>query len=669
MNAFWKDFAQHDPATPFLSRNLAEASRNFPEMLMALAVLDLPFESAKHESKVEGTKLTLTPANSLVVFHEEIRSVPAAPVQAGGVLVSQNFFRHGDRTRQENGETIDKYVVDEFLVHTVYGCQVVITNPTSSRQKINVLLQIPQGAIPVLNSQATRTNYLNLEPYHTQTVEYHFYFPSAGQMVHFPVHVARNEALIATAAPVTLNVVEKPTKIDTGSWDYISQHGSTDDVLAFLDKNNVNGLNLDKVAWRMNDAAVFDAVTKKLAARHVYSHTLWSYALKHNVAAATREFLQHVDQIVNECGGRLNSPLLTVDLVKRRIYEHLEYKPLVNARAHSLGKRRQIVNDRQHYQYHRLLRELSYQRQLDDTDLLAVTYHLLLQDRLEEAQSVFARVNPDKVNTRLQYDYCAAYLDFFTEAHAKARAIAAKYVDHPVDRWKSTFAAITAQLDEAEGKDAAGKVVNPDDRNQQQGALAASEPTFDFTVEAKQINLNFQNLKKARINFYEMDVELLFSRNPFVQQFSGQFSSIKPNLSQDVTLDAVAGKTGGSKAIPLPPALHNKNVLVEIVAEGQTRSQAYYSHSLAVQVIENYGQIKVTHQTTGKPVAKAYVKVYAQTGNGQVKFYKDGYTDLRGRFDYASLSTNDLDQAVKFSILIMSEANGALVREATPPKQ
>ena len=669
VNAFWKDFAQHDPATPFLSRNLAEASHNFPEMLMALAVLDLPFESAKHESKVEGTKLTLTPANSLVVFHEEIRSVPAAPVQAGGVLVSQNFFRHGDRTRQENGETIDKYVVDEFLVHTVYGCQVVITNPTSSRQKINVLLQIPQGAIPVLNSQATRTNYLNLEPYHTQTVEYHFYFPSAGQMVHFPVHVARNEALIATAAPVTLNVVEKPTKIDTGSWDYISQHGSTDDVLAFLDKNNVNGLNLDKVAWRMNDAAVFDAVTKKLAARHVYSHTLWSYALKHNVAAATREFLQHVDQIVNECGGRLNSPLLTVDLVKRRIYEHLEYKPLVNARAHSLGKRRQIVNDRQHYQYHRLLRELSYQRQLDDTDLLAVTYHLLLQDRLEEAQSVFARVNPDKVNTRLQYDYCAAYLDFFTEAHAKARAIATKYVDHPVDRWKSTFAAITAQLDEAEGKDAAGKVVNPDDRNQQQGALAASEPTFDFTVEAKQINLNFQNLKKARINFYEMDVELLFSRNPFVQQFSGQFSSIKPNLSQDVTLDAVAGKTGGSKAIPLPPALHNKNVLVEIVAEGQTRSQAYYSHSLAVQVIENYGQIKVTHQATGKPVAKAYVKVYAQTGNGQVKFYKDGYTDLRGRFDYASLSTNDLDQAVKFSILIMSEANGALVREATPPKQ
>ena len=669
VNAFWRDFAQHDPATPFLSRNIAEASRNFPEMLLALAVLDLPFEAGKHESKFDGTKMTLTPGTSLVVFHEEIRAAAAPPAQAGGVLVSQNFFRHGDRHRMENGEQIDKYVSEEFLVHTVYGCQIVITNPTSSRQKINVLLQIPQGAIPVLNSQPTKTVHLNLEPYHTQTVEYHFYFPTAGQAPHFPVHVAKNEALIASAAPFILNVVDKPTKIDTGSWDYVSQHGTTDEMLAFLDKHNVHGLNLDKIAWRMNDAAVFDAVTKKLAARHLYQHTLWSYALKHNVVAAAREFLQHVDQIVNECGGRLVSPLLTIDLVKRRVYEHLEYKPLVNARAHSLGKRRQIVNDRQHWQYHRLLKELGYQRTLDSDDLLAVTYHLLLQDRLEEARSTFSRVDVNNVATRLQYDYCAAYLDFFTDAHAKARAIAAKYVDHPVDRWRNTFAAITTQLDEAEGKGPEGKPVDVEDRGQQQTALAATEPNFDFTVEAKQINLNFQNVKSARINYYEMDVELLFSRNPFVQQFSGQFSSIKPNLTAEITLEAAAGKTQGTKAIPLPAALHNKNVLVEIIAAGQTKAQAYYSHSLAVQVIENYGQIKVTHQTTGQPVAKSYVKVYARMSDGQVKFYKDGYTDLRGRFDYASLSTNNPDQAHKFSILILSETHGALVREATPPKQ
>src|SRR5262249_12127428 len=199
---------------------------------------------------------------------------------------SQNFFRHGDRQRIEDGETVDKFVTEEFVIHTLYGCQVVITNPTSTRQKLNVLVQIPKGAIPVLNSQATKTVHLSLEPYHTQTLEYHFYFPSAGKYSDFPVHVAKNETLIAAAGPVTLTVVDKATKIDTGSWDYVSQYASADDVLKFLANHNINALNLDKIAWRMHDAKVFESAIKLLTQRHVYQNTLWSYSLLHKVVPA-----------------------------------------------------------------------------------------------------------------------------------------------------------------------------------------------------------------------------------------------------------------------------------------------------------------------------------------------------------------------------------------------
>jgi hypothetical protein len=662
VNAFWKDFAERDPAQPFYSKNLAEASRNFPEMLLALALLDLPFESPKHETKFEGSQMTLTPGGPLVVFHEEIKPAPAADGSAK-VLVSQNFFRHGDRYRQENGEQVDKFVSEEFLVHTVYGCQIVVTNPTSSRQKLDLLLQIPRGAIPVLNSQATKTIHLQLEPYHTQTLEYHFYFPAAGKFTHFPVHVAKNENLIASAEPFSFNVVDKPTKIDTRSWDYISQHGSADDVLAFLDKENVHGINLERIAWRMKDAKFFVQVVEKLARRHAYQHTLWSYAILHNVVPAAREFLKHEDRVINEAGGRLASTLVTIDPIERRQFEHLEYKPLVNARAHALGKKRKIVNDRFHEQYHRYLKELGYQRVLTDEDLSAVTYYLLLQDRVEEALNTFSRINPANIDMKLQYDYCAAYLDFFSDEPQAARAIAMKYTNHPVDRWRNTFNTIVQQLDEAEGKGA--KTTDMEDMSQQQGTLAATEPNFDFTVEAKQIKLDYQNLTSARVNYYEMDVELLFSRNPFVQQFRGQFSSIKPNLSQEIALP----EDKRSVTVNLPGELQNRNVLVEIVGAGQTKTQAYYAHALAVQVIENYGQVKITHQASGKPIPKAYVKVYAQTADGQVKFYKDGYTDLRGRFDYASLNTSDLDTATKFSLLILSDEHGALVKEATPPRR
>ena len=82
----------------------------------------------------------------------------------------------------------------------------------------------------------------------------------------------------------------------------------------------------------------------------------------------------------------------------------------------------------------------------------------------------------------------------------------------------------------------------------------------------------------------------------------------------------------------------------------------------------NRTQVKVASDKSGNPLPKVYVKVYARMKDGQVQFYKDGYTDLRGRFDYTSLNTNELEGVERFSILIMSEDAGAVVREAAPPK-
>ena len=55
--------------------------------------------------------------------------------------------------------------------------------------------------------------------------------------------------------------------------------------------------------------------------------------------------------------------------------------------------------------------------------------------------------------------------------------------------------------------------------------------------------------------------------------------------------------------------------------------------------------------------------------NGKPTFYKDGYTDLRGKFDYASLSTDDLGAVTRFAILILSDQHGAVVKEAKPPRR
>ena len=94
-------------------------------------------------------------------------------------------------------------------------------------------------------------------------------------------------------------------------------------------------------------------------------------------------------------------------------------------------------------------------------------------------------------------------------------------------------------------------------------------------------------------------------------------------------------------------------------------------------------------------MGKAYEKVYARLKNGTVRFFKDGYTDLRGRFDYASLNGSpnmhqsrqgtepapangldyqmlkpaELNEVEKLAILILSDTNGATTREINPPRQ
>lgn len=662
VNAFWHDLSTTAADRPLRTRHLAEPTHGLSEMLAAIALFDLPFQAGKHELKTEGAKLTLVAASPLAVYHEEILPAELAAGPAT-VLASQHLYRRDDRQQIEAGETVDKYVTGELLTHVVYGCQVVVANPTSRKQRLTVLTQIPVGSIAVSNSQATRAVPLELAPYQTQTLEYEFYFPAKGDYAHFPVHVARGEQLAAFAPATSLHVVDVPTQVDSHSWAHVSQNASAEEVLAFLRAANLARLDLTQIAFRLRDKDFFVRVLELLRERHVYDATLWTYGFLHGERQAISEFLQHHEPFVAECGGYVATTLLNIDPVDRHAYQHLEYKPLINARAHALAGTRRIVNDRFREQYLALLAQLAFRARLSDDDRLVATYYLLLQDRVAEALAAFVEVDRQRVASPLQYDYMAAYLDFFRDEPRRARELAQAYVDHPVDHWRNAFRAIVAQVDEIEGKGPA--VVDPTDRNQQQAAQAASAPNLELKVEGRRVEVVHQNVRQFVVNFYSMDIELLFSRQPFLRESAGQFASIRPNAT--LTVDVEPEKR--TSTIEIPETLRQRNVLVEVVGGGVTRSQAVFATSFQVQLLENYGQLRATDAATKKPLSKAYVKVYARHADGSVRFYKDGYTDIRGRFEYASLSTADLQSATRFAILVLGDHDSAVVREADPPAQ
>jgi autotransporter-associated beta strand protein len=699
VNAFWRDYAAWVAAGSkggFVSANVAEAHRTFTEMMLALAVLDLPFEAPKHTTKAENGQFTFTAGGPCILFHKEIKPVDGDKTAQGQLLVSQSFFRHGDRYRTEGNEKFEKYVSAEFLTGVTYGANVVVTNPTSSRVKAAVLLQIPQGALPVLGSKATDSKQVRLEPYTTQTFEYHFYFPAVSakagvKFAHFPVNVGG-----AAAKPMEFNVVAKLTQVDKASWDYVSQNSTEAEVFAFLEQNNLEALDFERIAWRCKQGDFYKKLVAFMRLHHVIDETVATYAFLHNDAAMLGQILKEEESY----GPYFASKLLTIDPIELRSYEHLEYSPLVNQRAHRLGGEWRVANPAVLQQYTQLLAALAHKPQLDAMDSMSVTYFLFLQDRVEEALARFKAIDATKLPTRLQHDYFQCYAAFYEGDVAAARGIASKRLstsdrsdksdqsDLP-SRWETLFSEVLRQAEEIEGKTFKGEKIDQPDREAQQSTLAATEPGFDFKVEKQTISLNWKNLSEVTLNYYLMDPEFSFSSNPFVSQDAGRFSIIKPNKTATQVLPKDATKLD----VPLPGEFAKANVLVEVIGAGKRQTQAYHANTLKLTLTENYGRLETRDATTDKPLPKAYVKVYAKLNNGTVRFFKDGYTDLRGRFDYASLNASEngapqpvandgapangldyqmlkpaeLNNVEKLSLLVLSDTHGATVKEVDPP--
>lgn len=666
VNAFWRDFAVWDGEGSFYSREFPAASRNFAEMMLALSVLDLPFSASEHELKIDDGSLTLTAKSPAIIFHEEVEETPLAG-EGVSILIGQNFFRADDRFIHGEQGPSDKFVVDEFLTGVRYGGQVVVTNPTSSSRNLEVLLQIPRGALPAGGSRYTDTRQVRLEAFSTVKLEYHFYFPTpSGESAfpHYPAQVSGGGEVLAWAEPFEFKVVDRLSAVDKASWDYLSQHGTEGEVLAYLEQNNVHRLDLGRVAWRCRESVdFFRSVVGLLKDRHAWDATLWSYGLHHGAPGVIRDYLLHREDFLAQCGQWLESDLVSIDPVARHWYQHLEYSPMVNARAHRLGREQAILNDRFREQYRSFLKVLGYRPEIPADEALAVSGYLLLHDRVEAGLEWLARVDENAVAERLQLDYLRAYAALYRGTVDEAAEIAGRYADHPVDRWRERFARVTEQVAEIRG--AAVAPAEGGDRERQQEQLAAGEANFEFTTEGRRVTVDYRNLERLRVNYYEMDLEFLFSSNPFVSEDSGRFSLIRPNVT--LLKELPAGET--TLSFEIPERFASRNVLVEMVAGGQKRATAVYAHALSVRMVESFGRMEVKHAETGQPLPGTYVKVYARFRDGGVRFFKDGYTDLRGNFDYISLSTDELDSVDRLSLLILSEEHGALVREADPPQR
>ncbi|HEX3763280.1 MAG TPA: hypothetical protein VHW23_31515, partial [Kofleriaceae bacterium] len=651
----WRDLADH-AAGPFLSPALGLATGSFAEAMCALAVTDLPFAAPRHAITTDGPRLTLAAAGNALAGTSQLAFGELVPGGAP-LVVGMSYVRSDDRHDWSSGEPVDKYVDGPLAAGVVYTCQVVLANPTSSRQRVAALVQVPRGSIALAGARPTHTIDALLEPYGTHGHEVSFYFPAPGRWSHFPVHVSRGGQIVAAAPGKSLEVRAEAAAPDARSWPALSQRGALDDVVGFLATANLATIDLPRVAWRLRERAAYDAILGALDARSAFDATLWGYALLHRDPRRIRTWLRARAADLAAAGPVLD--MIELHAEDLGDYEHLELAPLINARVHRLGPKVRILNDGLAAQYTRFLDLVAHRRAPAPDDLLSAAHYLLAQDRVSAALAALARVNPAAVAGRMQHDYLAAYTACLTGDLGRARELATRWRDHPVDRWRLRFAALAAMLDEVDG--AAPGVVDPRSRDQQHTELAARQPAFDLAVDRDGVVIHSQHVAALELRFFEMDIELLFSRQPFMQSDLSRLSYIEPAHREAIASPAAEHR------VAWPAPLRGKNVVVEAVGAGLRKARVHYANDLVTTLSHQYGQLRVQRASSRAPLAATYVKVYARQRGGQVAFYKDGYTDLRGWFDYASLSTTELDAVERFAILVCSDHAGAAILESGPP--
>ena len=167
---------------------------------------------------------------------------------------------------------------------------------------------------------------------------------------------------------------------------------------------------------------------------------------------------------------------------------------------------------------------------------------------------------------------------------------------------------------------------------------------------------------KVTMKYYLIDLEVLFSHHPFLEENTDDFSHIQPNNSEVIELNNMMRE----QKVKILEEYCNKNLVIEVNGSGIQRFVTYFSTTMRVKIFENYGELKATDEKNN-PLPNVYVKAFTMNNSGAVSFYKDGYTDIRGRFDYVSLNSSALAEVEKFALFVMSAKHGSLTKECLPP--
>ena len=591
---------------------------------------------------------------------------------------------------------------------------------------MNYLFKFHKELYASIQLYYTNSIKLKLNPYQTQNYKTFFYFPIEGKYPQYHPVACKNSNIISVGNSLTYDVKKEyiPSKkneiVENNKYakdmrvdgklrnilsdDSIDSKAKLTNIIKYFENDIFNEEDIRNVFYLLkNDKDFYNNLINTLRKRGYFNPIVWSFGFHHKDETAVREYLKTNDSLKRDLGYDFTSTLYSYsDVDDAKIQPHLEYSPLYNARKHPFGNKGDkneinIANKEFNETYRHFIVDLLALKQLTIKEKLQLTYYLILQDRMDEALEMYKKIKPEEVNDnnnksyKIQYDYINAYLDFcfgYPDFNI-AKSICNKYKDFPLIHWREKFEEIEDELFEYEGKEkvSMNKIsTENEDKKALTKELREKEPKLSFTVDSKEgkILLIHSNVNEINIKFYFIDLETMFTRDPKISEIMNKdknkennsnsnmmesFGFVQANYSETIKIPKEkANKNDNSTMYEIPKEYKNKNLFVEITSESIKLFDIYLSSNLFIVITESLGELKVIDNNL-KPIIKAYVKVYVElNNNSEVQFYKDGYTDLNGKFNYLALNTDQLKNSKKFYIFVSEEKQGAIIKECYPPK-
>lgn len=671
LNRFWLELSAWDGKGGFTSPHFNACTHSAADALMCLAVLDLPFTAEKPEVAVEDSTLRVKARAPMLLFYKDTRRTeklaPDSPL-----LLRQSYHPLGEPFLTDaQGRKIENTVTGSFRTGIPYGLSLVITNPTGTERRIETLAQIPAGAIPLaierafdpetngqilppvepdMHAPETLSTSHQLAPYGVVQLQLAFYFPAPGDYAAYPFHVSENDTVLAHAAPRTLRVSADPAPEDSASWSVIARDGTNDSVLNQLSTADLATIKLSDIHWRLKDRAFFLKATGILRKRLCNSPPVFSYAVLHDDPATLPDYIENTS-LGKNLGQWFSSKLISITPAAHHGWQTMEFDPLVNPRSHPFGENPRLSHEKAHAHYLAFLDTLIWKPALTSSDRLTLAYFLFLQDRIGEALTRFAEIKPADLTDPLQFDYLHTVALFHQGKPAEAKAIATPYLAKlPPGTWRDRFEAVSTQADEIAQPIAAV----PAEKENTRPSLEIHRDGADTAI-----TLRHSNLTSAKIRLYQIDLEVLFSKDPFLKQGAG---SALPPIAPNLVVDVPFVKGSQSTAYPLPQNFRQGNILIAAESEDTKSLKILDSQQLETRITPTNRSIQIIDPAAKAPLPGTYIKVYAESRDGTVTFHKDGYTDLRGKFDYLSHTAIDPSTIRRVAVLVSHPEKGSLTR-------